>query len=120
MRAVTIDADGRRLMLCELSAIQAVQCEQQGEGLACKLRLRGIDGAAAGAVAHNAALCAFSLQDEHGRVFNSARAAADTLTLEELARIAQRYQDSFMSGECFESGVNLGVKRKGAGGGGAV
>ncbi len=96
MRRISVEIEGERIELSELSARQALLMEQEGLMFAQSLCAQGVFANAAKAVACNAALCAYSLTADGARRFRSAGEAADGLSLLQLADFAERYRRAFM------------------------
>lgn len=115
MRERTVRVGEKDLALCELSATQAVAAEREGELLFHRLCAQGITEQAAYCLGHNAALCAYSLRENGGRLFYSAQGCLSGLTLAELAHCAKQYKEHFMTeqGGFDECGINRGLQMGG-------
>ncbi len=117
MRELRVRVGEKDLALCELSAAQAVAVEREGQLLYHRLCAQGIPEQAAHCLGHNAALCAYSLRENGGRLFYSAQGCLGGITLAELAHCAKQYKDQFMTeqGGFDECGINRSLQTGGDG-----
>lgn len=107
MRSITVTVENAPAELTELSARQALIAEQEGQSLAQSLCAQEVPARTAKAVAHNAALCAYSLCQNGTRLFASAAEALGRLSLAQLAGYTQQYREAFLQEQdCDECGVN--------------
>ncbi len=107
MRSIAVTFENAPAEIAELSARQALIAEQEGQILAQSLCAQEVPARPAKAVAHNAALCAYSLRQNGKRLFASAAQALDGLSLAQLAEYTRQYREAFLQEQdCDECGIN--------------
>ncbi len=117
MRTTSVPVGQREVTLCELSAAHAIAARREGELLGYRLCAQGVERQTAYPVAHNAALCAYSLYENGTRLFYSAQGCLNALTLAELAQCTKRYHEQFetQADEFDEGGINRSLQTGGDG-----